>query len=303
MSAWCTTRISPPGATAASNARGASCVGVRRSAGYCAETRSNPPGEREASRRPAWIQRTWTPACRACRAARSKATSDTSSAVTSQPRSASHTASAPSPQPTSRARPGGRPATCVTSAPLGLPLQTLSASAYRASHAATLPASARAPWSFSGPPCCGRDAVTSPIWRTTASSSKPGLPHRCQAAGHELCCADGRRPQGRARDRPVAAAHGGAPDPPAREVPRRQDRLRLGVPDEAIIGFGYPREERGELLAAEPEKFLPPLPGDERCQWLRVRLAAIDETELRELLVDAWRMVVPQRLARAHGEA
>jgi hypothetical protein len=74
-------------------------------------------------------------------------------------------------------------------------------------------------------------------------------------------------------------------------------------PDEEIMGFGYPRQERGELLAAEPEKFLPPLRGDERYQWLRVRLAAIDETELRELLVDAWRMVVPKRLAREYEEA
>ena len=68
-------------------------------------------------------------------------------------------------------------------------------------------------------------------------------------------------------------------------------------PDEEIMGFGYPREERAELLAAEPAKFLPPLPSDERYQWLRVRLAAIDETELRELLVDAWRMVVAREYA------
>jgi hypothetical protein len=74
-------------------------------------------------------------------------------------------------------------------------------------------------------------------------------------------------------------------------------------PDEEIMGFGYPREQRDELLAAEPEKFLPPLPSDERYQWLRVRLAAIDETELRELLVDAWRMVVPKRVAREHDES
>ena len=73
-------------------------------------------------------------------------------------------------------------------------------------------------------------------------------------------------------------------------------------PDEEIMGFGYPREERGELLAAEPAKFLPPLPSDERYQWLRVGMAAIDETELRELLVDAWRMVVPKRVARAYAE-
>ena len=90
---------------------------------------------------------------------------------------------------------------------------------------------------------------------------------------------------------------------------RRHVKFRVGrivyasvSPDEEIMGFGY-REERGELLAAEPEKFLPPLPSDERYQWLRVRLAAIDERELRELLVDAWRMVVPQRLARAYGGA
>ena len=43
-------------------------------------------------------------------------------------------------------------------------------------------------------------------------------------------------------------------------------------PDEETMGFGYPREERAELLAAEPEKFLPPLPSDQRYQWLRIRL-------------------------------
>jgi hypothetical protein len=86
---------------------------------------------------------------------------------------------------------------------------------------------------------------------------------------------------------------------------RRHVKFRVGrivyasvSPDEEIMGFGYPREERAELLAAEPQKFLPPLPSDERYQWVRVRLAAIDEAELRELLVDAWRMVVPKRLGR-----
>ena len=73
-------------------------------------------------------------------------------------------------------------------------------------------------------------------------------------------------------------------------------------PDEEIMGFGYPREERGELLAAAPDTFLPPLPSDERYQWLRVRLGAIDEAELRELLVDAWRMVVPKRVAQEYAE-
>jgi len=39
---------------------------------------------------------------------------------------------------------------------------------------------------------------------------------------------------------------------------------------------------------------------DERYNWVRVRLAAIDETELRELIHDAWRMVVPKRVAAEH---
>jgi hypothetical protein len=34
-----------------------------------------------------------------------------------------------------------------------------------------------------------------------------------------------------------------------------------------------------------------------RFQWLVVRLDAIDEDELRELVFDAWRMVVPKKLA------
>jgi hypothetical protein len=33
-----------------------------------------------------------------------------------------------------------------------------------------------------------------------------------------------------------------------------------------------------------------------------VRLAAIDRTELQELVLDAWRMVVPARVAAAHDE-
>jgi hypothetical protein len=76
--------------------------------------------------------------------------------------------------------------------------------------------------------------------------------------------------------------------------------------DELSMGFGFPRDERDALLAAEPDKFLPPAPSDLRYQWVRVRLAAIDEDELRELVIDAWRMVVPKSVAaeylRTHGD-
>jgi hypothetical protein len=72
--------------------------------------------------------------------------------------------------------------------------------------------------------------------------------------------------------------------------------------DETVMGFGFPREERAALVASAPGKFLMPLPADERYQWVRVRLAAIDEAELRELVVDAWRMVVPKKVAAAYAE-
>ena len=43
-----------------------------------------------------------------------------------------------------------------------------------------------------------------------------------------------------------------------------------------------------------------PTKSDERYHWVRVRLAAIDQAEMRELVVEAWRMVVPKRVAAAY---
>lgn len=70
--------------------------------------------------------------------------------------------------------------------------------------------------------------------------------------------------------------------------------------DETLMGFAFPKEERASLVAAEPDKFLMPVPSDERYNWVRVRLAAIGADEMRELVLDAWRMVVPRRVAAAH---
>jgi hypothetical protein len=71
-------------------------------------------------------------------------------------------------------------------------------------------------------------------------------------------------------------------------------------PDETLLGLGYPREERAALVASDPDKFLMPLSSDERYEWVRLRLAAVDEDELTELLVDAWRMCVPKKVAAAY---
>jgi hypothetical protein len=39
-----------------------------------------------------------------------------------------------------------------------------------------------------------------------------------------------------------------------------------------------------------------PSRGDLRYHWLEVHMAAIDETEMRELVLDAWRMAAPKRV-------
>ena len=67
--------------------------------------------------------------------------------------------------------------------------------------------------------------------------------------------------------------------------------------DETEMGFGFPKEEREALVASEPDKFFMPGKADMRYQWVECRLAAIDVDEMRELVLDAWRMCVPKRVA------
>jgi hypothetical protein len=67
--------------------------------------------------------------------------------------------------------------------------------------------------------------------------------------------------------------------------------------DETIMGFAYPKEERDSLIAARPDTFLMPSVGDQRYNWVLARLDVLDESEMRELVLDAWRMVVPKKVA------
>jgi hypothetical protein len=70
--------------------------------------------------------------------------------------------------------------------------------------------------------------------------------------------------------------------------------------DEQRIGFGFPKDERAALVASEPAKFMMPLRSDERYHWVRARLPLLDACELRELLIDAWCMVVPKKVAAGY---
>ncbi|HET6625055.1 MAG TPA: hypothetical protein VFG63_01585 [Nocardioidaceae bacterium] len=73
--------------------------------------------------------------------------------------------------------------------------------------------------------------------------------------------------------------------------------------DERVIGFAFPKEERAALVASEPHKFQMPPTVDMRFNWIHANLAALDPTEARELVVDAWRMVVPKKVSRAYDLA
>jgi hypothetical protein len=70
--------------------------------------------------------------------------------------------------------------------------------------------------------------------------------------------------------------------------------------DETTMGFGYPKEERDALIASDPETFFLPRPSDLRFHWVECHLDRIDVAQMRELVLDAWRMVVPKRVAAEH---
>ena len=67
--------------------------------------------------------------------------------------------------------------------------------------------------------------------------------------------------------------------------------------DEQTLGFAFPKEERAALVESQPDKFSLPGTGDMRYNWVHLNLSAVDVDELRELIVDGWRMVVPKKVA------
>jgi hypothetical protein len=67
--------------------------------------------------------------------------------------------------------------------------------------------------------------------------------------------------------------------------------------DEKTIGFGFPKEWRAIVVEAEPRKFMLPSASDMRFNWLHASLSALDPIEMHDLVMDAWRMVVPKRVA------
>jgi hypothetical protein len=70
--------------------------------------------------------------------------------------------------------------------------------------------------------------------------------------------------------------------------------------DGSEMGFAFPKEEREALVLSAPHTFRMPAASDLRFNWVHADLAALDPAEARELVVDAWRMVVPKKLSGAY---
>src|SRR5918999_4557941 len=71
--------------------------------------------------------------------------------------------------------------------------------------------------------------------------------------------------------------------------------------DGQVMGFAFPKELREALVESEPEKFAMPSESDLRYHWVHARLAAIDATEMRELVEDAWAFCVPKRVVEEYA--
>lgn len=70
--------------------------------------------------------------------------------------------------------------------------------------------------------------------------------------------------------------------------------------DGAVMGFAFPKAWRDALVASDPDKFSLPDASDLRYHWVHVRLGAIDEDEMRDLVEDAWAFCVPDRVVEEY---
>jgi hypothetical protein len=66
--------------------------------------------------------------------------------------------------------------------------------------------------------------------------------------------------------------------------------------DETTMGFAFPKEERPMLVETYPDKFMLPSESNMRFNWVEARMDALDPGEMREYVLDAWRMVVPEKV-------
>ena len=100
----------------------------------------------------------------------------------------------------------------------------------------------------------------------------------------------------------------------ARDLPRSsehliRDRVKFRVGQivyvafsrvETVMGFAFPKEERADLVASEPRVFHLPGQSDMRFNWVHAWMAELEEEQMTELVLDAWRMCVPKKVWAAY---
>ena len=67
--------------------------------------------------------------------------------------------------------------------------------------------------------------------------------------------------------------------------------------DETLMGLGFPKAERADLVASD-DRFLLPPESDLRFNWVVCKLPLIGTDELEEWVCDAWALCVPKFLVR-----
>jgi hypothetical protein len=72
-----------------------------------------------------------------------------------------------------------------------------------------------------------------------------------------------------------------------------------GSPGSDTMTVKATKEDQAALIAGDPETFsVPPYVG--RHGWVQVNLSTVDPVELRELVVEAWRLTAPKKLIKEY---
>jgi hypothetical protein len=81
---------------------------------------------------------------------------------------------------------------------------------------------------------------------------------------------------------------------------RVKDKLfcRIREKPDALVVYCSSIDEKEALIASEPQKFFQ-TPHYENYPAVLVRMEAIDEAELKELLIDSWMLRAPAKLVKA----
>ena len=72
-----------------------------------------------------------------------------------------------------------------------------------------------------------------------------------------------------------------------------------GSPDSETMSVKATKEDQTALIAGDPETFsVAPYVG--RYGWVQVNLSTVDPAELRELIVEAWRLTAPKKMVKEY---